>query len=140
VATAVGRAAAEEVDRYGLTAALRLAAHRALDGVTPAPACLLLDGSHDYISEPGGRLPLEIGPVTADTPPVETRVRADLRCAAVAAASVLAKVDRDAEMVANAEMFPGYGWAQNKGYATASHREALRRLGPTPLHRRTWRL
>lgn len=140
VATAVGSATAAEIDDIGLTAALRLAVHRALALVAPAPECLLLDGSHDYITEPEGVLPLDVGPAAAPAPPVETRVRADLRCAAVAAASVLAKVHRDSEMVAHARHFPGYGWEENKGYATPAHRDAVRRLGPTALHRRTWRL
>src|SRR6185312_9084170 len=73
-------------------------------------------------------------------PAVRTRVKADLTCASVAAASVLAKVTRDALMVQLAEQHPGYGWDVNKGYATPYHRDALRRLGPSPLHRLTWRL
>ncbi len=73
-------------------------------------------------------------------PRVTTRVRADLTCAGVAAASVLAKCERDAIMVELAEQHPEYGWALNKGYSAPDHIEALRRLGPTPLHRRSWNL
>ena len=69
-----------------------------------------------------------------------TRVRADRTCASVAAASILAKVDRDAVMVRLAAEYPGYGWASNKGYGTADHLDALARLGPTPHHRVSWRL
>ena len=69
-----------------------------------------------------------------------TRVRGDLTCTSVAAASILAKVARDAVMVGLAEQFPGYGWEANKGYGTVAHLEAIRRLGTTPQHRRTWRL
>ena len=69
-----------------------------------------------------------------------TRVKADLRCAAVAAASVLAKVERDAIMVARAADFPGYGWELNKGYAVPEHLAALGELGPCPQHRQSWRL
>jgi putative endonuclease len=67
-------------------------------------------------------------------------VRADLTCAGVAAASVLAKCERDAIMVDLARKHPEYGWALNKGYSAPDHVEALRRLGPTPLHRRSWNL
>ena len=73
-------------------------------------------------------------------PAVTTRVRADLTCAGVAAASVLAKCERDAIMVELAQQHPEYGWALNKGYSAPDHIEALRRLGPTPLHRRSWNL
>ena len=72
--------------------------------------------------------------------PVVTRVKADLTCTSVAAASVLAKVARDAVMVDLARAHPGYGWEENKGYGTAAHLEALRRLGPTPQHRVSWNL
>ena len=67
-------------------------------------------------------------------------VKADLTCSSVAAASVLAKVTRDAMMVELADEHPAYGWAENKGYAAPEHLAALRRHGPTPLHRRSWRL
>ncbi len=69
-----------------------------------------------------------------------TKVKADRSCASVAAASIIAKVARDAVMTGLADDFPGYGWEANKGYATSDHLDALRRLGPTPHHRVTWRL
>ena len=68
-----------------------------------------------------------------------TVIKADLRCAAVAAASVLAKTQRDALMVDLALEHPGYGWEMNKGYAAPDHYAGLRQLGPCAQHRRSWR-
>jgi ribonuclease HII len=82
-----------------------------------------------------GRVRPEVLPGT-----VVTRVKADLRCAAVAAASVLAKVERDAIMVELAQHYPDYGWQLNKGYSAPEHVSALRRVGPSELHRRSWNL
>ena len=73
-------------------------------------------------------------------PPVSTVVKADLTCAAVAAASILAKTERDSIMVDLATQHPHYRWEVNKGYAAPEHLEALRRYGPTPHHRQSWRL
>jgi ribonuclease HII len=73
-------------------------------------------------------------------PPVVTAIKADMRCAAVAAASILAKTTRDALMVELAKSHPGYGWHENKGYASPEHIEALRLLGPSAAHRRSWSL
>ena len=73
-------------------------------------------------------------------PPVVTAIKADMRCAAVAAASILAKTTRDALMVELAKSHPGYGWHENKGYASPEHIEALRLLGPSTAHRRSWSL
>jgi hypothetical protein len=67
-------------------------------------------------------------------------IKADLQCSSVAAASVLAKTERDAIMVRLAADHPGYGWDENKGYSTAAHTEALRRLGACVHHRQSWRL
>ena len=72
------------------------------------------------------------------TPAVRMEVKGDARCAVVAAASILAKVERDALMSALPD--PGYDWASNKGYASASHVEALARLGASDQHRRSWNL
>jgi ribonuclease HII len=79
-------------------------------------------------------------PVLDSVPPVRTLVKADLRCAAVAAASILAKTERDAIMTRLHDDHPEYGWAENKGYSAPEHLAALRRLGPTPHHRTSWRL
>lgn len=136
----VGHAEPSEIDRYGIIAALRLAAHRAIAALTVPPATLLLDGNHDYVTTPAQDTLLGPPPVLDAVPPVRTMVKADLRCAAVAAASILAKTERDAIMVRLAEDHPEYGWAENKGYSAPEHLAALRRLGPTPHHRTSWRL
>ena len=130
---ALGSADPAEVDALGLTRALGLAGRRALAALEEAPDLLLVDGNHDWLT-----------PVTPDgaavVPEVTTRVRADLTCTSVAAASILAKVARDSLMVRLADEFPAYGWDTNKGYGTVDHLDALRRLGPTPHHRISWRL
>lgn len=140
VARAVGHASADEIDEIGIIAALRLAGMRALAHLPLTPDLVILDGNHDWLTAPeqaGLFAFLDAGPAT---PPVTTLVKADLRCSSVAAASVLAKVTRDRIMTGYAADHPAYGWAVNKGYAAPEHREALRRLGPSPLHRRSWRL
>jgi ribonuclease HII len=147
---AVGHTEPDEIDRYGIIAALRLAGRRALAQLETPPSCVLLDGSHDWLTVPAGpgelfgldlpgRHPVPVVELAVD-PMVTTLVKADLRCAAVAAASVLAKVERDAIMVRRAEEFPDYGWRENKGYFAPGHAAALRRLGPCPQHRRSWSL
>ncbi len=148
VARAVGHAGPDEIDALGIIAALRLAGRRALAALAVVPDVVLLDGSHDWLTPPsqgeldlaaeevaGGIVP-DDGPVVA----VRTRVKADRTCASVAAASVLAKCERDALMVGLAAEHPAYGWAENKGYGAPEHLAALRALGPSPLHRRSWRL
>ncbi len=147
-AWAVADATAAEIDALGLIAALRLAGHRALAALPGSPDCVLLDGNHDYLTPPAAAadpLPLEfpgggLPSFVVAFPPVRTQIKADLRCASVAAASVLAKTTRDAYMTGLAADHPEYGWEVNKGYATPHHRAALRRLGPSPYHRLTWRL
>ncbi|MDT0167007.1 ribonuclease HII [Actinotalea sp. AC32] len=138
VARAVGHASPAEIDQVGIVAALRLAGGRALAALGVAPDVVLLDGSHDWLSPP-------LQPdLFAEVPEVgfavRTRVKADQRCASVAAASVLAKCERDDLMVALDAAHPEYGWCGNKGYGAPEHVEALRRLGPCPEHRRSWRL
>lgn len=146
---ATGSAAPEEIDALGMSAALRLAGHRALAALAGAgtrPDVVLLDGSHDWL---GGSRDLfsalddpveKLLPGEAWDGPVVTRVKADLACASVAAASVVAKVERDALMETLDEAFPGFGWAGNKGYGAAGHRARIRSHGPTPLHRLSWKL
>lgn len=144
--SAVGQAEPGEIDDYGIVVALRLAARRALVQLTISPSCVLLDGSHDWLTappQPAGLFDTDLlgrRPVPVIDPEVTTLVKADLRCAAVAAASVLAKVERDSVMVGRGEQFPEYGWRENKGYCAPEHVAALRRLGPCPQHRRSWRL
>ena len=136
--------------------ALRLAGRRATAQLPVQPDVVLLDGNHDWYSPPRPPpfdVPLEaVGPSTdgwggwdaVDTwsagPVVRTMVKADLRCAAVAAASVLAKTRRDAIMLEHARTHPGYGWEVNKGYSAPAHARALDRLGPCTQHRQTWSL
>ncbi|MEV7973000.1 ribonuclease HII [Cellulomonas sp. NPDC089187] len=143
-AWSVGHASPAEIDEYGIVAALRLAGQRALDGLGLVPDAALLDGNHDYLSPPAQATLFDDGPVLPEpvcaVPPVTTLIKADMTCAAVAAASVLAKTTRDALLLDLAEEFPDYGWRENKGYASAEHVDALRRLGPTVHHRRSWRL
>ena len=70
----------------------------------------------------------------------ETCIKGDARCFAIAAASILAKTSRDAVMVGYDDEFPGYGFSSHKGYPTAAHREAIRRLGPSSIHRQSFAL
>lgn len=135
---AVGHAEPVEVDDHGIVAALGLAARRALALLSVAPDAIVLDGAHDYLgasAQTWGVIEAVDGPAA-----VHTVVRADRSCAAVAAASILAKTERDARMAGLAARFPGYGWHENKGYGTAEHVDALGRLGVTSEHRRSWRL
>ena len=127
-ASAVGLASPEEIDAVGIIRALGIAAARALNGLGCRPDIVLLDGSHDWLGGLAGGCR------------VVTRVKADSTCAAVAAASILAKVHRDALMETLAAGYPAYGWHANRGYAAPDHVEALARLGPSPLHRQSWRL
>lgn len=119
LAWAVGWAGNEEIDRMGIASATRLAIWRALDQLTPAPDHLLVD----YI-------------VLPDIPLPQTRlVKGDARSLSIAAASILAKTHRDSWMKGQAQLYPGYGFEQNKGYGTAFHRDAIHSLGACPLHR-----
>lgn len=146
-ACAVGHAEAAEVDAHGILGALRLAAVRALAALSVSVDVVLLDGSHDWLTPPAAPglfdVPVEV-PAGARSdvsgPPVVTMVKADLACAGVAAASVLAKCARDTRMVELARRHPEYGWDDNKGYASPSHVEALQRFGACDEHRRSWNL
>jgi ribonuclease HII len=139
----VGHATAEEIDANGLMSALRAAGNRAWEQVlaTVRPDAVILDGNHDWLSArgQGSLFDTEPAPGGCDSP-VHTRIKADLDCLSVAAASVLAKVERDAMMISLAQEHPGYGWEVNKGYATAGHRAAIDDRGATDYHRRSWRL
>lgn len=140
---ALGWASPGEIDEAGIIGALRWAAQRALAGLGRPEATVILDGSHDWLTPPPATLD-EASAGTEPAPPafarVVTLVQADRRCATVAAASVLAKCARDAEMERLDARHPGYGWASNKGYGTAAHQAAIGRLGPSPQHRLTWHL
>ncbi len=139
LACAVGHASATEIDALGLTAALRLAGRRAFETLSLRPHLVLLDGNYDWFSPPAQPELFDDEP-PPQTPPVTTRIKADLRCASVAAASVLAKTERDAMMTEFAKTYPEFGWDENKGYASPAHQTALAELGPCPLHRLSWRL
>ena len=138
---AVGHAAPAEIDRYGLSTALGLAGRRAwhaliaqLDGAVPV---LLLDGRDDWLT----RTPDEVCTGLCPRPDrIHLKVKADALCASVAAASILAKVERDQIMVELDAAFPDYGWVGNKGYGAEGHRRALVERGITEHHRRSWRL
>ena len=144
VGYAVGHATAAEIDEIGIIAALRRAGRRALAALPETPDAFLLDGNHDWLSRPNQvdlfAAESDADPLNAEIAPVKTRIKADLTCASVAAASVLAKTERDALMMGLAETYPHYGWHENKGYATPEHMDAIRRLGSCEQHRRSWRL
>lgn len=139
VARAVASSTPAEIDRWGLTAALRLAALRALVQVGPVDH-VILDGSHDWLSDPAQALFDDPPWPSTAVPRVRRRIKADNVCSSVAAASVLAKVLRDREMSRLAGRDDRYGWRENKGYTTADHSAAIRRHGLCDQHRRTWNL
>jgi ribonuclease HII len=119
----IGRAEVEEIDRLNILRATLLAMRRALDALPGRPDLALVDGNR------APELPC----------PARCIVGGDGRSLSIAAASIVAKVTRDAEMAALARTHPGYGWERNAGYGTAEHRAALSRLGPSPAHRRSFR-
>lgn len=136
-ASAVGHASAAEIDAMGILAALRLAGERALVTLAIEPSVIVLDGNYDWFSRP----PRAAYSPRASAPDnVVLRIKADLTCASVAAASVLAKVERDALMRELSGAHPAYGWAVNMGYGTPEHLAALRDFGACAEHRRSWRL
>ena len=148
---AVGHASPAEIDTYGIICALRMAGQRALAGLSGQVDAVLLDGSHDYLSTPTLLPPadddhpplfeVDIEPLPGrPEPPVHVRVKADLTCAAVAGASVLAKTERDRLLVELSAGYPQYNFAVNKGYGTPEHLAALRTYGASVVHRRSWRL
>jgi ribonuclease HII len=115
----VGEASVAEIDRLNIFHAAMLAMQRAVMALPEPPLHAIVDGNR------APKFPCAATPV----------VEGDARCLSVAAASIIAKVTRDRFMIARAGEFPGYGWEHNVGYATAEHIAALKRLGPTPLHR-----
>lgn len=122
VAWSLGRAEVEEIDELNILRAGLLAMQRAVAGLTPQPGLALVDG----VRAPA--LPCA----------VKTVVRGDATVPAISAASILAKVARDAEMCALDAQYPGYDFATHKGYCTAEHLAALQRLGACPIHRRSF--
>lgn len=123
LAVGIGEAAPDEIDAINILRATWLAMQRALKVMPVQPTFLLVDGNQAL-------------PVST---PQRTIIKGDSLCLSIAAASIVAKVHRDRYMVEQAERFPGYGFEKHKGYGTAEHLDALRRLGPTILHRRSFK-
>jgi ribonuclease HII len=123
VAVGIGWSSPAEIDAWGIAPATRRAMVRAVGRLKGQVDALLVD----YVDLPELDLPQRALP------------KADAQCLSVAAASILAKVERDRLMIALDQGFPGYGFARHKGYGTPGHREALARLGPSPIHRMSWR-
>ena len=122
LAWCVARAEVAEIDRLNILHATMLAMQRAVEGLQVQPRLALIDGNRCP------KLAVPSAPV----------VKGDSQVPAIAAASILAKVSRDREMQVLDALYPGYGLAGHKGYPTAEHLDALRRLGPTPIHRRSF--
>ncbi|WP_316013453.1 ribonuclease HII [Roseobacter sp. HKCCA0434] len=121
---AIGRAEVEEIDEVNILQASLIAMGRAVTGLRRRPAIALVDGNR---------------PPPGLACRVETVVKGDTRSLSIAAASIVAKVTRDHEMVALSQQFPGYSWETNMGYGTKAHREGLASYGVTPHHRRSFR-
>jgi ribonuclease HII len=124
VAVGVGAASVREIDTINIYHATHLAMRRAVARL----------GGHDHVLVDGNRIrgfEAAVGPYTAI-------VDGDSRCYTIACASVVAKVVRDRMMALLAARYPGYGWEHNQGYATRDHRDAIRKLGLTPYHRRSF--
>lgn len=139
----VGHATNEEIDQVGLTRALRRAGRRALAGLTSKPDHLILDGKHNWLLPEKENMDLfnnqiDDGPLAADLK-IITQIKADMTCASVAAASIVAKTNRDQIMTKLNEEFPLYFWADNKGYAAPEHLEAIKKNGATKFHRVSWK-
>jgi len=140
---AVGHASNNEIDEIGLTRALRRAGRRALVQLVTKPDHLILDGKHNWLmpeKETQNMFEQEFddGPLSVDLK-IITQVKADLTCASVAAASIVAKTTRDQMMAELSKEFPNYFWAENKGYAAPEHLEAIKSFGATKYHRVSWK-
>jgi len=120
---ALGWADAREIDRFNILRATHLAVRRAIAGLPQPPDMLLIDG----LAVPG---------IDTIQKPI---VKGDALSVSIAAASIIAKVARDEVMQECDRRYPGYGLAHNMGYASEDHRDALRRLGPSRIHRRSFR-
>ena len=125
LAWAVGIVTAEEIDQLNILRASILAMHRAVNQLALRPEALLIDGNRfsPYLGIPHTCI-----------------VHGDATYLSIAAASILAKTHRDAYMRQLHEQFPQYGWDRNFGYPTAEHRRAIAQFGPSPFHRRSFRL
>jgi len=123
LAWSVAFVSAEDIDRINILNASILAMHKALDGLKVRPGYIAVDGNR---FKPYGNVGYS------------TVVKGDGKYLHIAAASILAKTHRDEYMLRMSEIYPGYGWEKSMGYPTAEHREAIRRLGLTPIHRRSF--
>jgi ribonuclease HII len=123
IAWGIGVATVEEIDTVNIRQANFLAMRRAFDQLGVKPTHVLVDGN--------------------DPPPIPCRITCiiggDALETCISAASILAKTHRDAIMVEMCARYPGYGFSQHKGYSVAAHLDALKRLGPSPIHRRSFR-
>jgi ribonuclease HII len=122
IAFAYGRAEVLEIEQLNIHHATLLAMKRAIEGLSMVPHKVMVDGIF---------LPSVVMPC-------EAVIGGDNLIYEISAASILAKVARDNEMEQMEDMYPGYGFSQHKGYATSLHREALRQLGPCPIHRKSF--
>lgn len=121
----IGVCSPEEIDQLNILQASITAMHRAIDQLVLSPELLLIDGNR-FRPYPGI--------------PHECIVKGDATYRSIAAASILAKTERDRMMLELAQQYPGYGFAEHKGYPTPQHRAALAELGPSPVHRLSFRL
>jgi ribonuclease HII len=119
---AVSLVEAEFIDQHGIIAALKRAGLDCLSRLDTTNSAIVLDGNQNWL----------------ELTDVRVRTKADRDCASVSAASILAKVERDALMVEMAKKYPDYGFESNKGYSSDFHIQALRTIGPSDIHRKTW--
>lgn len=120
--SAVAFVSAQEIDQNGIISCLKNAGQNCLDQLSIPDAIILLDGNQNWLEKSG----------------VITRIKADRDCAAVSAASIIAKVSRDSLMIEFDQTYPQYDFASNKGYSSPSHIQALKDYGPSEIHRKTW--
>ena len=121
-AWSIGFVSHEECDTIGMSAAQKLAAKRAINGLGVVPDHVLIDGNWDFVG----------------TGNVTKLIKGDARCLSISAASVLAKVSRDRLMRAESVHYPAYNFDENKGYPCPRHKMALHAFGPSAIHRRSW--
>jgi len=122
LAWSLGRAEVEEIDKYNILQATMIAMQRAIAGLAIRPTEVLIDGNH------------------CPDLPYKSRaiIQGDSKIQEISAASIVAKVARDQEMMSLDERYPGYGFAKHKGYGTKVHMDALAKLGPCEIHRRSF--
>jgi ribonuclease HII len=125
LAWAIENATVEEIDEFNILNASFMAMNRAISKLKIKPEYLLIDGNRFK----------PVHPI-----PYECIIKGDGKFASIAAASILAKTYRDDLMANLAEQYPGYGWEENVGYPTKRHRMGIKKLGPSPLHRKSFRL